>query len=129
MIYQLVCFLSNEEIKFFKKYAKDCLDNYYIINKIKKQPETKIIYLKNNKIIYDKHNLGYIAFVVNKDENEFFILNLIDKICYYLKTYYGIGNENLIDQNALSILMMIDECILNGKVLDMEESDFMNRLH
>lgn len=118
MIYQILGFSTNNQNLFFRKYEKDALCHEAIKRKVFNSIQQNVITKRDKKIVYKKFNNVIIAFVVNKDENNFYIFEILNKFMSVIGIMFsGICAEDFVCNFDL-VLLLLDEYILNGKVLE-----------
>ncbi|KAM0679107.1 Sigma-adaptin 3A [Binucleata daphniae] len=118
MIYQILGFTIDKQNIFFRRYAKDTLSHETISKTILKSTNQNIIYKKGKKLIYKKYNDVIIAFVVNQEENNFYIFDIIDNFMNAIKILFHEFQAPTLLVNFDLILVLLDEYILGGKVLE-----------
>ncbi|KAM0687031.1 AP-4 complex subunit sigma-1, partial [Conglomerata obtusa] len=119
MILQVLGFCEDGTTRFFRRYVKTHLDHEEIKNAILKCSSPNVIDKKQSKIIFERFGNVYIAFVVDMNENEFFVFDLIRRFVGFMDTVFvGVSNIHLV-HNFDVILTILDEFIVNGKVMEL----------
>lgn len=117
MIKKIYCFNEHRETIFRKTYRStmgdQCIEDAVLSNKDINFIETQDL------IVYKRFEPLYVCFVV-QDENEMYILNLITLLMRQMGKLLEHLNEKSIIYNFRDVDRMIDNFILDGKVISMD---------
>lgn len=128
MIYQVVGFSLDESTRFRRDYVKPIFTTNELKSMVLLDAEVFILIKSNCKIIYEKYATLYIMFVVDLEENEIFILDIMRQFLYLLDAYFKKVSDNHLISHFDVVHELLDEFILNGKVIGNNTGDIINNL-
>lgn len=80
---------------------------------------------ENTSIVFRSIEQFHICFV-SSGENEMYVLSVLDQFCIFLEKLLGGLSEQLLTANFRDCCLLLDNYILNGKVLSMDSADVFN---
>lgn len=83
---------------------------------------------RDNKIVYTRYSSLYFLFAVDADDNEIFILDLIQFFVEALDQFFGNACEIDIVFSFYYVYMLLDEMILGGEVFEINVKNTIDSL-
>ena len=118
MIKSIFIFNTNSEL-IIEKHYHDYLHFSKILNIIKSNRDLNFCEYENDTIIYKKFDDLFISFVVF-DENEMYILSLINLLMSAMEKLLGGINQRSFVYHFKDISYALDNFIINGKIINLD---------
>jgi hypothetical protein len=122
MINKIYCFNTENETLFKKCYKNTILDLKDIYEEVLRNSNVNFFEINKSTIVYKRYESFYCCFEV-EDENEIYILCLIDFLMNALERLLGSTSEKAFIYNFKDVNYLLDNFILNGKVINLDSLD------
>ena len=124
MISKIYAFNKNNETRFRRLYRESPSDSE-IRNAIYAAGNCNFTSISGQTIVYKNFGGIYVA-IVSTDENEMYILNLINFIMSLIEKLIGGVSDASLVYNFKDCQILIDNMIVNGKVVNLDSQEILS---
>lgn len=128
MIYQILGFSEDKSTRFRRDYTNTNIPTNELKDLILYDQDVFIFTREDCKIIYEKYSSLYIVFVIDLEENEFYMLEIMRRFLNLLDCYFKRVCDNHLMYHFDVVHEILDEFILNGKVVENSTDEIMSHI-